>query len=238
MQLINKEVVVGTLKYLDFKVTGDHSNRKLVFLMKESPSSSIKIVEKKNLLAGGSNTQISCSYGGVYSTINVKLDPLDTQGKTLGYYSFTLISTSGTDSTDIVSLVSGYVNLVPNVQLPGDLTWVDDTTLNDQIYDKVLIAQVGSGGVVTKLKDVGFSATLVGAKLATGVYAITSDLPIFSTQLEVDCKTLNTSNLNSLMTFNNNLGNSLTVLQIGCYDINSSMVMDVDFLLTIKRIRT
>lgn len=239
VELINKEVIIGTLKYLTFRIRGDHSNRRLTFLMKETPSSHVKIIEKKNALAGGTDTQFNCVFGGVYSDFSIKFEVADTEGKNAGYYSFTIISVSNTAPTEDVDFpVSGYVNLVPNIQLPEDISYIAGDEYANQVYDKILLAQVGTGSQVDILQDIGFNAVLTGSKLGTGIYQITSNLPIFTTQLEVECTAFNPSSLMTLPAFNNNLGHSLTELQIGVYDINSELVIDIDFLLTLKRIRS
>ena len=119
MNLLNTETIQNTLQILPFTVSGDHSSRILTYEMKKYIKSSHYVVKKTNQPGSGSIT-ITASFNNNITSINVRIDIIDTCDLEPWFYPYSLNSTSLSDSTDTVLLWTGYNNLLPNIQNPND----------------------------------------------------------------------------------------------------------------------
>lgn len=80
MKIFNRTFTRGDKQTLHYQVTGDHSSRKLIWALKEkvNPVTGTRLLEKKNLLAGGSTEQIEVIYANGVTDIYVFLQIEDT----------------------------------------------------------------------------------------------------------------------------------------------------------------
>lgn len=105
----DKKFQRGDKQTLIYKAKGDHSSRKIIFAMKEkiNPVTTNRILEKKNTLAGGSESQITASYDPVsgLTTINVLLNKENTQSLTSLFYFADITSESLADAADHITIV-------------------------------------------------------------------------------------------------------------------------------------
>ena len=237
MQLINQEIYQNSLQYIPFTASGNHTNRLLTFTALEDINSSEVALQKNSQVTRGSIQSITSSFDGSNTLINVRIETIDTINLDPALYPYSLNTTNLSDFTDSYILNSGYLNLLPNMQNPNNVYPTEEYT--NQIYDAILLLQVVSGNVVNIIKNIGFdpSISVSVSHNGTGVYTLISTLPIFLSNLDISCKASSPSSLNTMLIFNNNLGYSQTRLQIGVYDINSQLVIDSDFFITLQRIR-
>lgn len=114
-------LVRGDAKEFEFSFYGDVTADELLFVVKASDSiSDLRLIQKKNTVAGGSQDEIVTTYKKPFTKIKVKFIPIDTEDLLRNRYYFDLTRTNPADSTDHTHLFIGYLNMQPTISTPGD----------------------------------------------------------------------------------------------------------------------
>lgn len=122
----NIDIYRGDSLKINFSVNGDHTARKLTFVIKASQSlTGDRLVEKKNI--GG--TGISATLANGKTLIGVTLGKTDTYDFTSPVYYYDLTSEHATNSGDHYTLISGKVNVQFDTQTPSDGTNLPSTAV-------------------------------------------------------------------------------------------------------------
>jgi hypothetical protein len=103
-----------------FKVDKDVTTRKINFGVKLTPSDSDRIIDKKNTVDGGSDSEVELTLSNSVTTIVPKILPSDTQGETTTYCVYEIISVDASDATDKETLFKGNFKLLGDVLRPND----------------------------------------------------------------------------------------------------------------------
>ena len=108
-----------------FVVTGDHTARKLRFVVKADKTiTGDRLIEKKNTLFGGSDAELEAAYSSTTgkTTITVHILEDDNSDFANSKYYFDIVSISNTDPDDTETIVKGTINNNFDVQTDYDGT--------------------------------------------------------------------------------------------------------------------
>ena len=120
----NKQIVRGDKAEITWTYSSDISSYEIIFVVKASRDAaagefSNRLIQKKNTVAGGSDSQLTAVYS-TQTTITVKLLPEDTQDLQAKTYYYDIIKRDHADTTDSRTIFSGNFTLIADVQTPFD----------------------------------------------------------------------------------------------------------------------
>lgn len=142
--LVNKQIQRGDMVDLEFTIDGDLSAKKVVFIAKYNKDfASPRLIEKKNMPAGGGDTELEISYTSGVSTITVHLLAGNTQILNVDYIHFDIFN-----ATDSETLVYGRLFLIADVQTPYDSGSVPSSVL--PILNKAIYLVIEDGVITTE----------------------------------------------------------------------------------------
>ena len=133
----DREIPRGDYIELPFFVPGDHTARKLIFVIKASTDlTASRLVERKNTVAGGGDTELTATAVRNSTLITVKLLKANTQAFTQDEYYFDVTSEHASTSSDHYTVVHGQLTMDLDVQSPydGAAVPVVDTSLIRYVY--------------------------------------------------------------------------------------------------------
>lgn len=147
MSAQNRILLRGDYSALTWEYSGDLRDRKIIFVVKAKRElSAVRVIERKNTNAGGSNSQLKVDYTSSIniSTITVYLTPLLTAYLTAKDYYYDITSESPTDSNDHITIFHGKFILQHDIQSPYDGATVPviDTSLIRHVYPGQSVADV------------------------------------------------------------------------------------------------
>lgn len=94
----NISVYRGDSTAIEFKVNGNITNKGIVFVVKLSKSfSSPRLIQKSNLIAGGSAAEITASFSAPQTKVTVYLGPEDTEDLEAATYYYDIIAADGSN---------------------------------------------------------------------------------------------------------------------------------------------
>lgn len=162
--LQNKEIKRGDDVDLVFTVDIDYSSEGIIFIAKRDKTlTSARIIEKKNTIAGGSDTELEVSA----TSITVHLLEGNTQASEDEFLYFDIYN-----NTDNETLFHGKMWILADVQSPydsGSLPSSELPILNKSIYIEIV------DEVITKESYYGFDTDPVASVPSTDELTITSD---------------------------------------------------------------
>lgn len=168
----NKIMVRGDNETLTWTYSGDHSARKVIFVVKANRTlTTARTIERKNLTAGGSNTQMTVTYSSTtgLSTITVFITPALTSQLTAKDYWYDITSEDASDSDDHETILQGKFTLQGDVQSPYDAA----TVIGALTPSKKISFYVADADTITKLSSSGWTITPT-AVASSGIFTITS----------------------------------------------------------------
>lgn len=124
----NLELYTGDNTTFQFLTSTDISTSRLLFVVKANDVIySARLIEKKNTIYGGSDSEIKSEYykAGRYRTF-VYLEGSDTDTLDAEFYHYDLVKIDPTDSTIQVTLYTGRIQFKHQIQSPYDNTYVDE----------------------------------------------------------------------------------------------------------------
>lgn len=117
----NREIYRGDYIPMPFFVPGDHTARKLIFVLKDSTTiTDTRLVEKKNTAAGGGDSQITAVAVRDSTLITVYILKANTAELTEDEYYFDITSEHASTASDHYTVVRGTISLLQDVQTPTD----------------------------------------------------------------------------------------------------------------------
>lgn len=171
--LRNKEIRRGDQVDLTFILDGDVSSDAIVFIAKRDKTlTSARIIEKKNTVAGGGNTELEVAYSStnLKSTVTVHILEGNTQALTDEFLYFDIYN-----NTDNETLIHGKMWILADVQSPYDSGSVPSSEI--PILNKVIYLEIVDGEI-TKESYYGFNTNptaTVGETESSDTLTITSD---------------------------------------------------------------
>jgi len=168
----NKILMRGDYEALTWTYSGDHSARKVIFVVKANRTlTTARTIERKNLTAGGSNTQMTVTYSPTtgLSTITVFLTPALTSQLTAKDYYYDITSEGASDSDDHETIIQGKFVVQGDVQSPYDAS----TVVGALTPSKKISFYVADADTITKLSSSGWTITPT-AVASSGTFTITS----------------------------------------------------------------
>jgi hypothetical protein len=134
---IDKEVWRGDYSERTFLVPGNHTARKLIFVVKASKAvTASRLIEKKNDIAGGSTSEIEVSAQGTMTKIIVKILKANTDALTSAIYYYDITTEHASNDSDHYTICWGNFDLSHDIQTPydGALVYNVDTSLIRYVY--------------------------------------------------------------------------------------------------------
>jgi hypothetical protein len=191
IQIFDKELYRGDanaqeLKYL---VKGKHDDRIVRFVAKKDRQiSSTRLIDKINVIGGGSDDQVKVEYGVLgsdTSLITVTIEKYDTQDLTLDTLQIDCTSTNAGDSEDHFTIFTGKIEITEDVQTPFDISELPGQSVRvlvdnnlrgvELIPKKFYEALISASGNVISASTENFDDLVTVTKTAAGTYTITSD---------------------------------------------------------------
>lgn len=146
----NISVYRGDSTAIEFKVNGNITNKGIVFVVKLSKSfSSPRLIQKSNLIAGGSAAEITASFSAPQTKVTVYLGPEDTEDLEAATYYYDIIAADGSNLASYQTFNFGKFTFLNggDVQTPFDGTspptsgtrfWVAGTFIDSTVADSSL----------------------------------------------------------------------------------------------------
>lgn len=171
MERQNDSLSKGEYKALTFTVLGDYSAYKWYYYAGSTLSPTSYLIYKRNLVAGGADTQITATYSSTtgYTTITVYIAIADTISMTIGTYYQELWRENADDSTNKVPTHQGELAVKETVYTSaGTFTPIYGMTI-----EKFIAVKVVYPSTVTILQQGGWTTDLT-ATFADGALTIAS----------------------------------------------------------------
>lgn len=143
----DKEVIRGDKQSLSFEIEGDYSEKKIVFVVKANRViHSSRIIEKKNLIAGGDDEQIETDYDEELDKtfITVWIARANTSSLQSKTYQYDITSEDDDDSEEHYTIFTGKFIIIGDVQTPKDgaVIYNIDTSLIRFVYSADTVKNV------------------------------------------------------------------------------------------------
>lgn len=111
----------GDATQLQLKISGDLTARKLSFVVKaDKVLTSARLIQKRNTLFGGGDTQLKAVYAGSTTMITIYITKADTQDFAALLYYYDIISQNSSDFTDEITITEGEITVDQDVQTDYD----------------------------------------------------------------------------------------------------------------------
>jgi hypothetical protein len=153
-------ILRGDPTTLVLNIAGDYSAERLIFVCKANKVlTSARLIEKKNVAAGGAATQLTATAASNNTIIKIFLDKIDTEDFTNSVYYWDLTAQAADQLTDPLTLAGGTLPITFDVQTDYDNTDLPDDA---ERYIAVLVSQISDGYFIKRS-----GAAFVGYNLAT-----------------------------------------------------------------------
>jgi len=160
----------GDKTTLQIKVSGDLTGRKLSFVVKaDKITTSSRLIQKRNILFGGADTQLTAVHASGSTIITVYLDKIDTQDFAALLYYYDIISQHATIPTDEYTIAEGELTIDQDVQTDYDGTNLSATA---ERYIPVLASTLTPGKLVKIGVNDYTNSTNTDAEIADAVSKI------------------------------------------------------------------
>jgi hypothetical protein len=157
-------IVRGDPTQLSLPINDDYTAQRLIFVVKaDKVLTSARLIEKKNVAAGGSNTQLKATANGGLTNIKIFLDKTDSQDFTTTTYYWDLTAQPADLSTDPVTLAGGELEIDFDVQTDFDNT---DLPADAERYIAILASAFNNNDFI-KVSVVNGVKTYIGAATYT-----------------------------------------------------------------------
>lgn len=144
----NALIIRGDRTDLTITISGDYHAYKLLFGVKSDKlTTTSRLIQKKNVLAGGADAQLTATYTAPNTTVTIKLLPEDDWDFTNTKYYYDLNATSTTDSTNVHTLIIGEIAIRQDV-----ITDFDGTDLPSaaERYYPITVTSITDGYTVKR----------------------------------------------------------------------------------------
>lgn len=154
----NKIMVRGDNETLTWTYAGDHSARKVIFVVKTNRIlTTARSIQRKNTAAGGGNTQLTVAYSATtgLSTIVVLLQPSLTSQLAAKDYWYDITSEHASDPDDHETILQGKFTLQGDVQTPFD----GNLIIGDLMANKFIEFYVTNANTIVEVSGKAFGWT-------------------------------------------------------------------------------